>query len=48
MKFKMYEFVGVYLFLMAKLKANLLEWEACISYLMKLLAYAWLHHMDNL
>jgi hypothetical protein len=40
--------MGVYLILMAKQKANLLEWDLCSRYLMKLLAYAWLHKFQNL
>lgn len=48
LKLKMFEYVGVYLMLMVKLKANLLEWDACTKYLMKLLAYSWFHNLDNL
>lgn len=43
MKWKMYDLVGVYLMMIVKLKANLLEWETATSYLTKLLAYAWLY-----
>ncbi len=48
MKFRLYEYVGVYLFLMIKMKANLLEWDSCVKYLMKLLAYSWLYKFDDL
>jgi hypothetical protein len=40
--------MGIYLILMAKHKANLLEWDLCSRYLMKLLAYAWLYKFENL
>jgi len=48
LKSKLFEYVGVYLVLMVKLKANLLEWDLCTRYLMKLLAYSWLFRFDNL
>lgn len=48
LKLELYEYMGVYLILMVKQKANLLEWDLSSRYLMKLLAYAWLHMLQNL
>ncbi len=48
MKGKLFEYVGVYLMLMVKLKGNICEWEYCTNYLTKLLAYSWLYRFDNL
>jgi hypothetical protein len=48
LKLELYEYMGVYLILMVKQKANLLEWDLSSRYLMKLLAYAWLHMLKNL
>lgn len=48
MKFRLYDYVGIYLLLMIKMKANILDWESCTKYLMKLLAYAWFYKLDDL